>query len=78
MSLHVLPIAELEGPASLPAQLRALADDIERNGNARTALIVLDLTDDGVSALCYGYRPRMSNTLGLLEYAKKLYSEGIK
>jgi hypothetical protein len=55
-------------------QLRQLADELEATGKARTILVVID---DGanVNTVCLGYRPRRSETLGLLAFAQQMIYE---
>jgi hypothetical protein len=69
--LRVLDPVTLDGPASLPRQLRKLADELEQSGKTRTAIAVLD-DGKGVEVVCLGYRPRRSETAGLLAFAQHM------
>lgn len=76
MTVHELKPMDVDGPVNIPASLRELADEIEAGTfNPRTIIIIQNLEDRGVDAHCIGYRPKVSETLGLLEYAKLMFFE---
>lgn len=71
MALSEVPQTKLDGPSAIPAQLRALADEVEKSGDVRTVLLVVHKAEaDLIDTLCYGYRPNRSTSVGLLEFAK--------
>lgn len=70
-NLAVIKSEKLDGPKALADQLRALADELEAEGTARTAFVVIDKHGD-VDFACCGYRPRKSEAVGLLAYAQNM------
>lgn len=68
MSVTAFNLHDSDGPAAIPSQLRALADEIEQQGSARTAVVVLDYGEQ-IEWQCLGFRPRLSATVGLLTCA---------
>jgi len=74
--VHRIPTQDLDGPAAIPARLRQLADQIERSADVRTVFVVME-AQQGISSECLGYRPKISQTLGILEFAKLQYARKI-
>lgn len=77
-TVRALTAKELDGPAAIPEQLRKLAQDIESGKQgARTLQIVIDTGENTIDCLCFGYRPRWSESMGQLTYAQHMLYEQI-
>lgn len=77
MTGNLVKIQRASEPQNLATQLRSLADRIE-NGEqpARTVVVIIDDRESGdLIREVYGYRPRVSDELGMLEFTKSLVWE---
>ena len=72
---NVLEVRRDSDRDKLVTELRALADNLE-NGKvgARTLILIADDRDDGsLRHWIFGYQPRSSDLLGMLEFVKFAY-----